>query len=184
MRGWKAAWAAAAVASALSAAACRDPKAAPVVAAPAAAARASGNGWNVLLLTIDTLRADHLGAYGYAKKTSPRIDALARESTVFDQAYTFWPKTRGSFVMMMTGRRPSQNGYSKTHPVLLGFNPTLAAVPGDGAGAGRSRQASTSSTAASAARRLTTLPPSPSAGARLRPRARGRRATRAATARS
>jgi arylsulfatase A-like enzyme len=99
-----------------------------VATAPAATTRATGNGWNVLLLTIDTLRADHLGAYGYAKETSPHIDALARESTVFDQAYTFWPKTRGSFVMMMTGRRPSQNGYGKTHPVLLGFNPTLAGV--------------------------------------------------------
>jgi arylsulfatase A-like enzyme len=82
----------------------------------------------VLLVTIDTLRADHMGLYGYARATSPRIDALAREGTVFDQAYTFWPKTRGSFVMIMTGRRPSQNGYGKTHPGVLAFNPTIASV--------------------------------------------------------
>jgi arylsulfatase A-like enzyme len=89
---------------------------------------ASGNGWSVLLITIDTLRADHLGAYGYARATSPNIDALARAGTVFAEAFTYWPKTRGSFVALMTGRRASQTGYSKTHPMLLGFNPTLASV--------------------------------------------------------
>ncbi len=88
----------------------------------------SGNGLSVLLITIDTLRADHLGLYGYRRATSPHIDALGRRGTVFDRAFTFWPKTRGSFVMMMTGLRPSQNGYGKTHPVLLDFNPTLASV--------------------------------------------------------
>ena len=90
--------------------------------------RPPGTRSNVLLITIDTLRADHLGAYGYRRPTSPRIDALAARGTLFERAYTFWPKTRGSFVMMMTGRRPSQNGYSKSHPVIVGFNPTLASV--------------------------------------------------------
>jgi len=82
----------------------------------------------VVLLTIDTLRADHLGIYGYERPTSPRIDALAREGVVFDEAYTYWPKTRASMIMMFTGRRPSQNGYSKQHAVLLDFNPTIASV--------------------------------------------------------
>jgi len=98
---------------------------------PAPVARrspASGTGWNVVLVTIDTLRADHLGLYGYRRDTSPRLDAFARQAFVFDAAYSYWPKTRASMIMMMTGRRPSQNGYSKTHPVLLDFNPTLASV--------------------------------------------------------
>lgn len=128
MGGRRGSWVAGLVSWALLVPACRDAKPVPRPARPAAAARASGNGLNVVLITIDTLRADHLGTYGYAKRTSPRIDAFAQKGTVFDQAYTFWPKTRGSFVMMMTGRRPSQNGYSKTHPILLGFNPTLAGV--------------------------------------------------------
>ena len=85
-------------------------------------------GWSVLLITIDTLRADHLGLYGYRRRTSPNIDSLAREGTVFEAAYTFWPKTRGSFVMIHTGRTPSQNGYSRRSPVLQGFNPTIASV--------------------------------------------------------
>ncbi len=98
--------------------------------APAPAGRPSlpGNKLNVLLLTIDTLRADHLGAYGYGRPTSPHLDGLAKEAVVFDQAYTYWPKTRGSFVALLTGRRDSQTGYGKTHPVLLPFNPTLASV--------------------------------------------------------
>jgi arylsulfatase A-like enzyme len=97
-------------------------------ASPSTSVAAAGNPWNVLLITIDTVRADHLGAYGYPRRTSPHIDALAARSALFERAYTFWPKTRGSFVMMMTGRRPSTNGYSKTHPILVDFNPTLAAV--------------------------------------------------------
>ena len=44
------------------------------------------------------------------RTTSPHIDALAQRGTLFEQAYTYWPKTRGSFVAMLTGRRPSQNG--------------------------------------------------------------------------
>jgi arylsulfatase len=106
---------------------CRGASSPPSPRSPTEPPR-SGNGLSVLLITIDTLRADHLGLYGYRRPTSPHIDALGRRSTVFDRAFTFWPKTRGSFVMMMTGLRPSQNGYGKTHPVLLDFNPTLASV--------------------------------------------------------
>jgi arylsulfatase A-like enzyme len=97
-------------------------------AKPSATRASAGNGWSVLLVTIDTLRADHLGCYGYRRPTSPRIDALARQGTVFDQAYTYWPKTRGSFVALLTGRPASRTGYGKAHPVLLDLNPTLASV--------------------------------------------------------
>ena len=82
----------------------------------------------MLLITIDTLRADHMGAYGYFRRTSPHMDALARRGTLFERAFTYWPKTRGSFVALMSGRRASQTGYSKTHPLLLDSNPTLASV--------------------------------------------------------
>jgi arylsulfatase A-like enzyme len=95
---------------------------------PSAPPVRAGSGTNLLLITIDTLRADHLGAYAYGKATSPRLDALAAQGALFERAYTYWPKTRGSFVMMMTGRRPSQNGYSKTFPGIPDFNPTLASV--------------------------------------------------------
>jgi arylsulfatase A-like enzyme len=88
----------------------------------------AGNGLNVLLITIDTLRADHMSLHGYPRETTPHLDALAKTGVIFDRAYTYWPKTRGSFVAMMTGRLAAQSGYGKTHPLLLDFNPTLAGV--------------------------------------------------------
>jgi arylsulfatase len=110
-----------------SLAGCPGPKDAPKKA-PAARPAVAGNRLNVLLITIDTLRADHMGVYGYRRPTSPRMDAFARRGVVFDEAYTYWPKTRGSFVGIMTGRFASQTGYGKSHPMLLDFNPTLASV--------------------------------------------------------
>jgi arylsulfatase A-like enzyme len=132
----KTSFAALAVLTALAGACREEPRKALVppsapIARPSAPV-AAGNRLNVLLITIDTLRPDHLGTYGYRRATSPHIDAFARDAAVFDQAYTHWPKTRGSFVMMMTGRRASQNGYSKSHPFLLGFNSTLASTLHDG----------------------------------------------------
>jgi len=56
------------------------------------------------------------------------IDALAARGTVFERAYTFWPKTRASMICMMTGLYPSKNGYDQRHRQLHGFNPTLASV--------------------------------------------------------
>jgi hypothetical protein len=117
------------VLAALAAVACPEPgsrQPAPPGARPRATA--AGNRLNILLVTIDTLRADHLGVYGYRRATSPSIDALARRGVVFDQAYTYWPKTRGSFVALLTGRLAAQSGYGKTHPLLIDFNPTLASV--------------------------------------------------------
>ncbi len=86
----------------------------------------AGSGLSVVLITIDTLRADHLGAYGYERATSPHLDALAARGVLFEQAYTFWPKTRPSFTAMMTGLYPSLSGYDQRHRALHDFNPTLA----------------------------------------------------------
>ncbi len=80
----------------------------------------------VILITIDTLRADHLSVYKYARNTTPRLAEWAAKGAVFEQAYTYWPKTRGSFVAIMTGRTAGESGYSPKHPELHAFNPTLA----------------------------------------------------------
>ena len=119
-----------AVALAATLVGCREPGPGPAKPAPSARP-AAGNGLNVLLITIDTLRADHMGVYGYRRATSPRMDALARRGVVFDEAYTYWPKTRGSFVGILTGRLAAQTGYGKSHPLLLEWNPTLASVLSD-----------------------------------------------------
>jgi choline-sulfatase len=65
---------------------------------------------NVVLITIDTLRADHVGAYGYARAVTPHLDALARRGARFDQAITHVPLTFPSHVSLLTGRLPVTHG--------------------------------------------------------------------------
>ena len=65
---------------------------------------------NVLLITIDTLRADHLGAYGYGRPTSPRLDELAEESVLFEQASAPIATTLPSHTTMFTGVSPHEHG--------------------------------------------------------------------------
>src|SRR3954454_16288034 len=57
---------------------------------------------NILLITVDTLRADHLSGYGYSRATSPVIDRLGSEGVRFGQAVVQWPKTTPSFASMFT----------------------------------------------------------------------------------
>lgn len=64
----------------------------------------------VILITCDTLRADRLGAYGYDSPTSPEVDAFARDSTVFQAAYSTSPWTGPSLSSLMTGRLPDEIG--------------------------------------------------------------------------
>ena len=65
---------------------------------------------NILLITIDTLRADHLSSYGYHKQTSPRIDEMAAQGVRFDRAHTVIPLTGPSHLSMFTGRYPQEHG--------------------------------------------------------------------------
>jgi arylsulfatase A-like enzyme len=82
---------------------------------------------NVVLVTVDTLRADHLGSYGYARETSPAIDRLAREGVRFDTAVTQWPKTTPSLASLHTGVYPSTNGVTRhTQQALPAAFATLA----------------------------------------------------------
>ncbi len=60
------------------------------------------SGAHVLLVTIDALRADHLGLYGYGRATSPHLDALASEAVVFERAYTQAPHSSYSLCSLMT----------------------------------------------------------------------------------
>lgn len=65
---------------------------------------------NVLLVTIDTLRADRLGVYGYDGARTPRLDRLAREGIRFDQAISPMPMTLPAHTSLMTGLDPYQHG--------------------------------------------------------------------------
>src|SRR5206468_621273 len=59
---------------------------------------------DVILITIDAVRADHVGAYGYGRPTTPNIDALARRGVRFERAYTQAPHTSFSVASMLTGK--------------------------------------------------------------------------------
>jgi arylsulfatase A-like enzyme len=72
---------------------------------------------HVFLVTVDTLRADHLGSYGYGRATSPRLDAAATDGVLFEQAIVQWPKTGPSFASMFTGQYPQTTGL--THEAAL-----------------------------------------------------------------
>ncbi|PWT91831.1 MAG: hypothetical protein C5B54_04570 [Acidobacteria bacterium] len=84
--------------------------------------------YNVLLISIDTLRADHLGCYGYSK-TTPAIDALAAKAVVFEQAISQVPLTLPSHCTIMTGQYPNQHGVRNNENfVLPASSKTLASV--------------------------------------------------------
>ncbi|MBI4398231.1 MAG: sulfatase-like hydrolase/transferase [Candidatus Omnitrophica bacterium] len=72
----------------------------------------SENAPNVILLTVDTLRADHLGLYGYSRNTSPALDQFGKENIVFKSAVCQWPKTSQSFAALLTGTYFYQTGCS------------------------------------------------------------------------
>jgi arylsulfatase A-like enzyme len=77
---------------------------------PVVSRRAREGPPNVLLVTVDTLRADHLGAYGYARPTSPRVDELARRGLLFRNAETVQSATWPALTSLHTSLHPSAHG--------------------------------------------------------------------------
>ena len=65
---------------------------------------------NVILVTLDTTRADHLGCYGYGRPTSPNIDRLAGESVVYTRAFATSSWTLPSHASLFTGKLPTSHG--------------------------------------------------------------------------
>lgn len=65
---------------------------------------------NILLVEVDTCRADHLGCYGYSKPTTPNIDEFASQGVVFENFYTTATWTRPSVASLMTSMYPGQLG--------------------------------------------------------------------------
>lgn len=63
---------------------------------------------NIILISIDTLRADHLGIYGYDKKISPNIDHFAKKAIVFKNAFSAAPWTLPSHAALFTGKYPNK----------------------------------------------------------------------------
>lgn len=75
----------------------------------------------IILITLDTTRADHLGCYGYERDTSPRIDALAAEATLYTRAYSTSSWTLPAHASLFTGKYTSSHGarYDPEGPLKL-----------------------------------------------------------------
>jgi arylsulfatase len=86
---------------------------APEVAEDTLAEAEPAEPWNLVLITADTLRADHLGCYGYFRDTSPKIDRVAEESLLFEQCISPIPRTTPSHLSLMTGIYPIEHGIVK-----------------------------------------------------------------------
>lgn len=74
---------------------------------------------NIVLISIDTCRADHLSCYGYGQTTTPHIDALAREGVLFSNVITPVPSTLPAHCSMLTGTTPPFHGVHGNHDYRL-----------------------------------------------------------------
>ena len=83
---------------------------------------------NILLITIDTLRRDHLGVYGYPRETSPFMDRLAREGMMFKHVITPLPSTAPSHASILTSLHPLTHGLSSNAAPLTDKAQTIAEV--------------------------------------------------------
>src|SRR5688572_25162116 len=81
---------------------------------------------HVLLITIDTLRADRVGAYGYARASTPALDGLAKNGARFDRAFAAAPITQTSHATLLTGRYPQGHGARHNGMRIHDSVPTLA----------------------------------------------------------
>lgn len=64
---------------------------------------------NIMVIVVDTLRADHLSSYGYVRPTSPNIDNLARQGVLFESAFSTAPWTAPAHASLLTGRYPYEH---------------------------------------------------------------------------
>ena len=89
-------------------------------------ARSAGTPRHLLLITVDTLRADHLGCYGNTLGLTPNIDRFAGRSSLFTAAYASAPSTFPSVVGILTGQHPEKIGALNNYVHLSETVPTLA----------------------------------------------------------
>jgi len=87
---------------------------------------------NILLVSMDTTRSDHLSAYGYPRRTTPRLEKLAAQGVRFDTAYSPSATTAPTHASLFTGRYPITHGVSKNgYPLSPRFE-TLAELLSNG----------------------------------------------------
>ena len=139
--------------------------------------RNAGHHPNLLLITIDTLRADHVGAYGATSGATPALDALAASGVRFDQVQTAVPLTGPSHATILTGQYPPAHGVRGNVVFTLGSKYPTLATRVEGAGLSdrarssvrtRSRRRSASARASTPSTKTSTRPVAGEPGAERR----------------
>jgi len=100
----------------------RGPVGLVLALAAGVACSCGGGARNVVLVTIDTLRADHVSSYGYARPTTPHLDALAQRGTRYLRALSSAPWTLPSHASLFTGLDPFEHGAVSIADARLAFN--------------------------------------------------------------
>lgn len=100
-------------------------------ASPGAAGRDAANErHNILIISVDAMRPDHMSAYGYKRETTPNIDRLAERGVVFTSAYTHIPLTNPSIATLFTSMPPEETGVKRNGASLKEGLDTLPGVLG------------------------------------------------------
>src|SRR5262249_50335168 len=84
----------------------------------------------IYVVTIDTLRADHVSALGYPRQTTPFLDSLAQKGALFEPAFSACSHTAPSHASIFTGLFPFQHGVRKNHDELPASVPSLPSIMG------------------------------------------------------
>lgn len=86
--------------------------------------------YNIILISVDTLRVDHMGIYGYSKNTTPNIDAWAKKAAIFTNVRTVVPYTNPSITAFMTGLHPFSTKITENAigPLISKETPTIAKI--------------------------------------------------------
>ena len=92
----------------------------------------SGQGPSIVLITVDTLRADHLGCYGYTRDTSPNIDGLAEDGMVFEHCFGHAPETRMSMASLFTGFYPHETKITRVDYIPQSITTLAEILQSDG----------------------------------------------------
>ena len=91
----------------------------PLAMAGEPSTSAAGKPKNLLMVTFDALRFDHVGAYGYERDTTPHFDRFAKSSVLYEHAYCQIPSTAPAMATVMTGKFPAAHGVLETYKYKL-----------------------------------------------------------------
>ncbi|MCP3981041.1 MAG: sulfatase [bacterium] len=94
---------------------------APLLLVACGCSAPSASGGDVLLIVLDTTRADHLSAYGYDRLTTPNLDRLAADGERYEEAYAQAPWTLPSMATILTGYPPHRHGAGKSDVGMFGL---------------------------------------------------------------